>query len=1161
MKRFSVNLIFAVLLISLTNIVFGQQERWIAFDPTIAVGTPPDIEVIRSDENQTVVNVKIYGMWSRDVYEKRTRFQSLYLPNYTTTSEIGKAAMPTIRGLIGIISDADTAGVVKVSIRDSLYYDGFNVFPYLKPIAEDSLPRFKMDSTFYNTDAYYPSVFGKVGSIGEWGYLRVGNLEIYPIRVNPARRTIVAYSELELTVTHPGPIQYLHPLSPFWLKMYEPVIINGPLIWKYFPKWPYWYLRAKYLIITADRFVKNIMPLATWKVMKGLDVTIVKVSTIGATDTAIRNYIRDFYDDNPCYRIYVLLVGDVGDIPVHYYYPGPFNPDIASDHYYACVRGSDDYPDLYIGRISAIDDASVSHIVDKILRYDKKLQPWGNWVKKILLVAHKQGYPGKYTKCKEEIRTYPYGWLIPIFDTAYGGIPGVDNSTVINAINAGRGIVNYRGHGNESCWQHWNNPGGWGQNFTKTDVSGLSNDGYTPIVYSITCRNNWIDWNNDCIGETWLKSCKAVAHLGATRSSPTGVNHNFDKYLFKATYDHGITEIGRVMNYAKSRILSLYPPGNFYAESEARMYLLLGDPEMSIRTKSFPWQLAVVYPSWIPELVKQPFPVKVEYAGVPVKNAVVCLWKEGDIHVNAYTDENGIATFDIEPSSTGTMYVTVTKEAFKPYLGKAVVITTPGFQLAVDKVLTWPGRENVFVPVFLTNPDSVGGWEVLMQYDTSRCTIVGATLCDSIYIPEDEKWYYAPWAGNNKLKPEYFNYVLNVWGHAERFRIVGIMNMDNPTPVVPDIVPGEKQLLFCIIANVNSEWDGQDIVFDFYTGDCTDNILSSSDGYTVWGPDSSSVPSETCPDRPDSLKAVNLAGGSGIGFLEVIAGDINLNGVPYEVGDAIVFVNYLVHGPGILVDPPRQTFASDVNKDGYPWTVADLVTIINVINGYLPIPKKPSSQSTEPVAVNISKITNGETMISTASTVPLGGAYFVLKYDQEKTKLGTPVLAELGHAMILSSESEDGMLRILLYSLEGHVIHAASGTLFTIPVVGEDNVILHKVDIADATGTLLKVQSINQTMSEQLPTIFSLAQNYPNPFNAQTTISFALPKTTNVNLKIYNIEGQLVKTLVNKRVEAGNHTVHWNGKDSSDRDVSSGIYFYKIIASDFNMTRKMVVTK
>ena len=73
--------------------------------------------------------------------------------------------------------------------------------------------------------------------------------------------------------------------------------------------------------------------------------------------------------------------------------------------------------------------------------------------------------------------------------------------------------------------------------------------------------------------------------------------------------------------------------------------------------------------------------------------------------------------------------------------------------------------------------------------------------------------------------------------------------------------------------------------------------------------------------------------------------------------------------------------------------------------------------------------------------------------------------------------------------------------------------------------------------------------NYPNPFNPITTISFSIPKKSEVNLNIYNVKGQKVKTLLTDNVEEGDYTVIWNGDDESGKIVSSGIYFYNLIVN------------
>jgi hypothetical protein len=93
------------------------------------------------------------------------------------------------------------------------------------------------------------------------------------------------------------------------------------------------------------------------------------------------------------------------------------------------------------------------------------------------------------------------------------------------------------------------------------------------------------------------------------------------------------------------------------------------------------------------------------------------------------------------------------------------------------------------------------------------------------------------------------------------------------------------------------------------------------------------------------------------------------------------------------------------------------------------------------------------------------------------------------------------------------------------------------------------------------PVASMLQQNYPNPFNPTTTISFNMPKTGNVNLSVYNVKGQLVKTLVNSTQTAGSNSVVWNGDDNSGSSVTSGIYFYKVTTNGKSETRKMMLMK
>ena len=92
-----------------------------------------------------------------------------------------------------------------------------------------------------------------------------------------------------------------------------------------------------------------------------------------------------------------------------------------------------------------------------------------------------------------------------------------------------------------------------------------------------------------------------------------------------------------------------------------------------------------------------------------------------------------------------------------------------------------------------------------------------------------------------------------------------------------------------------------------------------------------------------------------------------------------------------------------------------------------------------------------------------------------------------------------------------------------------------------------------------LPGSSQLEQNYPNPFNAATTIQFSILRSIEVELAIYNLAGQEVVGLVSDRLQAGVHTVQWDGRDHSGRELASGVYVYRLQAGREMATRKLLL--
>ena len=153
---------------------------------------------------------------------------------------------------------------------------------------------------------------------------------------------------------------------------------------------------------------------------------------------------------------------------------------------------------------------------------------------------------------------------------------------------------------------------------------------------------------------------------------------------------------------------------------------------------------------------------------------------------------------------------------------------------------------------------------------------------------------------------------------------------------------------------------------------------------------------------------------------------------------------------------------------------------------------------------------------------PDGYLDLTLKFDHQA------IAAALGPVV-------DGEVRILTLS---------GMTYDSIPIEGQDCVIILKKGKLSSGSIGL-----------------SLGGNYPNPFNPETEISFSLLERTQVSLVIYNILGEKVKTLVSGEMDAGTHTIHWNGRNEAGNSVASGIYFYRLKAEDFDQTMKMVLMK
>ncbi len=150
----------------------------------------------------------------------------------------------------------------------------------------------------------------------------------------------------------------------------------------------------------------------------------------------------------------------------------------------------------------------------------------------------------------------------------------------------------------------------------------------------------------------------------------------------------------------------------------------------------------------------------------------------------------------------------------------------------------------------------------------------------------------------------------------------------------------------------------------------------------------------------------------------------------------------------------------------------------------------------------------------------------------------------------------------------GHSIFSGDGTLAEFTFTANRNCSFSDNMLGLVEATVVNKEFLSESITIENPTVieseivaFDLNQNFPNPFNPTTTISFSIPKRSNVEVKVYNILGSHVKTLVSDVYDVGNYSIVWDATDINGNLVSNGMYFYTIRAEGYSATKKMMFLK
>jgi hypothetical protein len=373
--------------------------------------------------------------------------------------------------------------------------------------------------------------------------------------------------------------------------------------------------------------------------------------------------------------------------------------------------------------------------------------------------------------------------------------------------------------------------------------------------------------------------------------------------------------------------------------------------------------------------------------------------------------------------------------------------------------------------------------------------------------------------------------------------MVGIADFPNQVPV-PALLPGSGAIVYLSFGVATDPYlNGFLLPLEFSSLDYTDNTLCTPRGQFI--------------PRED----IDLTGGGvWLNSARTFVGDVNQNGLPFEISDAVKLAAYL---SGRITLSQQQLINSDVNRDGRMATLADLVFLIRHI---LEQEKVPPVEIVTPTgaraAVKISEEPSGSsgskslTSIRLDSEASVAGAMIILK--GEKLKIENLKLSAESQGLDLYTSQVGDQFRVLVISQEAKPFPKGDSPLFSFEEEGLDTI---QIFLSDQQGELLKVEQ--QYEHNSLPTKYALYQNYPNPFNPETHIKFSVgtDAPAHVSLKVYNVAGQLVKTLVDEDKLPGEYNQTWNGKNENNEDVASGVYFYKLKISDYVETKKMVLLR
>ena len=542
----------------------------------------------------------------------------------------------------------------------------------------------------YETDEFYPQdiVFMRNPYIVRT--VRGQAIVFQPIQYNPIQRTLRVYTHIKVNIQQNGMSQ-INPLTRRPAKggsrEFENIYAEHFLNYSTNNRYELLGEQGPMLVVCYGEFMQAMQPFVEWKNYKGIPTEMVDVADIGGSDEIEAFVETKYYDDGIAF---VLLVGDIAQIPSPRYSDGA-GSNSPADPSYGFVAGSDYYPEIIIGRFSAENTSHVETMINRTIEYEMDPDPTADWYKKGSGFASDEG-PGDDGEIDYEhldnIRDDLLGFTYIEVDQIYDPSGTVEDGEA--ALNEGRSIINYTGHGSNGSW-------GNGCPMNQTDVNGLVNMGMYPFIWSVACVNGEFHIGT-CFAETWLRATGtdgvptgAIAVLMSTINqswSPPMDGQDEMNDILVESYENNIkrTYGGLSMNGVMHMADSYGTAG----EEEILYWTIFGDPSVVVRTDT-PTDMTVSHND-VMIIGAEEFSIETGMAA-----ALVAVSRDGELLASTYTDATGGTTLEFEPplEIPGPVDLVVTAFNKMPYETTVNVIAPDGAYMLMGNIAVNGGTDQI----------------------------------------------------------------------------------------------------------------------------------------------------------------------------------------------------------------------------------------------------------------------------------------------------------------------------------------------------------------------------------------------------------------------------------------------------------------------------------